>query len=144
MRIRVALPRVALVCVLCSVVLLGSRLAPPALAQSTQTSMLVFPIFDIFGANRTKISITNYGDGVVLFRLTFVCQSPGASLTAQVCTAFNEWVFFTAHETRVFDVATELTALGGLCPTGQGFIVALTGLPCAPSGLAGPSEQASG
>src|SRR5262245_11704489 len=145
MRLRVALPRVALVCVLCSVVLLGSRLAPPALAQSTQTSMLVFPIFDIIGGNQTKISITNYGDGGALVRLTFVCQSPGASLAATpACQAFNEWVFFTAHETRVFDVATELTALAANCPTGQGFIVALTGLPCAPSGLACPNEQVSG
>src|SRR5262245_34727491 len=146
MKLSVDRSRVALCGVLCSVVLLGSQLAPPALAQTTttQTSMLVFPIFDIFGSNQTKIRITNHGNGVLLVRLTFVCQSPGASLSAQVCTAFNEWVFFTAHETRVFDVATELTALGGLCPTGQGFIVALTGLPCAPSGLACPSEQVSG
>src|SRR5262249_45575725 len=50
----------------------------------------------------------------------------------------------TAHETRVFDVATELAALAANCPTGQGFIDALTGLPCAPSGLACPSEQVSG
>ena len=89
MRLRVDRSCVALVCVLCSAVLLGSRLASPALAQSpsTQTSMLVFPIFDVFGANQTKISITNNGGSVVPVRLSFVCQALSASLTAQVCQA---------------------------------------------------------
>src|SRR5262249_592253 len=105
MKLRVDRSRVALYCVLCSVVLLGSQLAPPALAQSTTpTSMLVFPIFDVIAGNQTKIRITNHGGGGVLVRLTFVCQSHGASLTATpACQAFTEWVYFTAHETRVFD-----------------------------------------
>src|SRR5262245_8337590 len=66
MRLRVDRSCVALVCVLCSVVLLGSQLASPALAQSpsTQTSMLVFLIFDVFRSNQTKISITNNGGSV--------------------------------------------------------------------------------
>ncbi len=115
MRLGVVLSRVALACLLCSVVLLGSRLASPALAQSTstQTSMLVFPIFDVIGGNLTKISITNNGGSVLLVRLTFVCEASDVPpATARVCKAVEEMVAFAAHETHVFDVATELTTLG--------------------------------
>src|SRR5215831_10184737 len=76
-----------LVSVLCmGVLLLGSLMVSPALAIISQTvqdsipgSLLVFPIFDIIGANRTKIEITNRGGvgapGIDLqVQVHYVCQ----------------------------------------------------------------------
>ncbi len=115
---------------------------PPALAQSTQTSLLIFPIFDIVGANQTKISITNNSGSVLLVRLTFVCQASDIPpATARVCKAVEEMVAFAAHETHVFDVATEVAGLGGNCPTGEGFIVATADRQCGPSDLECRSQQ---
>src|SRR5262249_15637982 len=73
-----------------------------ALAQVSNTlqdsalgSLLVYPIFDIFGANRTKIRITNSGNtgapAVDLrVRTTYVCQPVGASNTSASCPTFVE------------------------------------------------------
>src|SRR2546428_9096616 len=82
------------------VLLLGSMMTPPALAQVSSTlqdnvpgSFLVYPIFDIIGANRTKIRITN--NGVLGFpsidlnvRVTYICQPLGSSTSSNFCLSF--------------------------------------------------------
>jgi len=107
------------------VLLLGSMLTPSAFAQSSNTlqdnvpgSLLVFPIFDVFGANETKIRVVCNGVTGTTLRLTFICQP---NTTSNVfCPSFDENVDCTSHQTLVFDVDTELF---GACPTGQGFVV---------------------
>jgi len=77
--------------------LLGGLQAPPALAQSSNTvqddvpgSLLVFPIFDIFGANRTKIRVTCNGVTGTTLRFTYICQPTGTSTTSAFCLSFDE------------------------------------------------------
>src|SRR5215471_4787396 len=108
--------------------LVGSMLmAPPALAQSSNTlqdnvpgSLLVYPIFDVFGANRTKIRVTCNGVSGTTLRLTYICQPSGTSTSSLFCPSFDENVDCTSHQTLVFDVFTQLF---GACPTGQGYVV---------------------
>src|SRR5215831_21168136 len=79
------------------VLLLGSMMAPLALAQSSNTlqdnipgSLLVFPIFDVFGGNQTKIRITCNGTTDIRIRVTYVCQPQGTSTTSAFCPSFDE------------------------------------------------------
>jgi hypothetical protein len=107
--------------------LLGSLLAPQALAQSSNTlqddvpgSLLVFPIFDVIGGNQTKIRVTCNGTTGTTLRFTYICQPLGTSSSSLFCPSFDENIDCTPHQTLVLDIGTQLFAA---CPTGQGFIV---------------------
>src|SRR5215471_15355866 len=130
------------------VVLLGSPMTPPALAQSSNTlqddipgSLLVFPIFDVFRpvltiaeqaefGNQTKIRVTCNGVSGTTIRLTFICQPFGTSNSSLFCPSFDERYPCTSHQTLVFDVETEV---GGNCPTGQGYVVVFAEGQCLPA-----------
>ena len=92
-------------------------------------SLLVFPLFDIIGGNQTKIRITCNGATHTRVRVTYVCQPQGTSTTSAFCPAFDESWPCTPHQTLVIDVGT---ALGGACPTRQGYIVAFAEAQCTP------------
>src|SRR5262244_3042499 len=92
-----------LVSVLCmGVLLLGSVMIPPALALVTNTvqdqvpgSLLVYPIFDIFAPNRTKIEITNragIGSPTIdlRVRVTYMCQPVTGTTASAFCQSFDE------------------------------------------------------
>src|SRR5262249_11015127 len=121
------------------VVLLGSVLTPPALAQSSNTlqdhvpgSLLVFPIFDIFGPevrNRTKIRVTCNGVTGTTLRFTYVCQPTGTSTTSAFCPSFDEHFPCTSHQTIVVDVFDRIFTT---CPSFQGYIVVFAESQCVP------------
>jgi hypothetical protein len=117
--------------------LLGSMMVPLTLAQSSNTlqenvpgSLLVFPIFDVIGANQTKIRITNNGSVAVSVHLNYICQPLGTSITSNFCPLFDEVLPLTNNQTIVLDVGTQIS---GACPTGQGFIVAWAEAQCSPT-----------
>src|SRR5215831_3023971 len=128
------------------VLLLGSMLmAPPAFAQLSNTlqdnvpgSLLVYPIFDIFSTNETKIRVTCNGVSGAMLRLTFICQPSNTSL---FCPSFDERYPCTPHQTLVFDLDTEI---GGNCPTGQGYVVIFAESQCLPTAPATTCPTATG
>src|SRR5215831_8927494 len=108
------------------VLLLGSMMAPLALAQVSNTlqdnvpgSLLVFPIYDVFGGNQTKIRITCNGVTGATIRFTFIEQPEGTSNSSLFCPSLDVRYPCTSHQTIVLDVSTEL---GNPPPTkGQGY-----------------------
>jgi len=103
------------------VLLLGSLMTLPAPALATDTihdqakgSLLVYPIFDVIGGNRTKIELTNRAASAVTVRVTYICQSQDPST---VCKTFaGDWPL-TTNQTIILDVADQLF---GAFLTGQG------------------------
>src|SRR5215470_1757558 len=89
----VVMKRYRLASMVCmGVLLLGSLMTLPAPALATDTihdqakgSLLVYPIFDVIGANRTKIELTNRAASAVTVRVTYICQSQDPST---VCKTF--------------------------------------------------------
>src|SRR5690242_9784607 len=91
--------------------LLGSMMTPPALAQVSNAlqdqvpgSLLVFPIFDVIGANRTKIRISNNGPVAVELHIQYICQPLGSGTTSQFCASFDHNLPLTHNQTIVIDV----------------------------------------
>jgi hypothetical protein len=136
------------------VVLLGSVLTSPALAQSSNTlqdhvpgSLLVFPIFDIFrgpedvSVNRTKIRVTCNGVTGTTLRFTYVCQPVGSSTTSAFCPSFDEHFPCTSHQTIVVDVADRIFTT---CPSFQGYIVVWAESQCVPAVSGGTCPTATG
>jgi len=127
--------------------LLGGFQAPPALAQSSNTlqdhvpgSLLVFPIFDIFSGNRTKIRVTCNGVTGTQLRFTYVCQPTGTSTTSAFCLSFDEHFPCTPHQTIVVDVADRIFTT---CPSFQGFIVVFAESQCVPAVSGGTCATAT-
>src|SRR5262249_27311890 len=104
---------------------------PLALQDDIPGSLLVFPLFDVIGItqtqNQTKIRLTCNGVTGTRVRVTYVCQPQGPSTTSAFCPSFDEAWDCTPHQTLVLDVGTELA---GVCPTGQGYIVAFAEAQC--------------
>jgi hypothetical protein len=74
------------------------------LQDNSPGSMLIFPMFDTIGANRTKLRIVNDTSASVQIRVIFACQSNVNSNTAQACQSQSERFSAVAHnETIVLD-----------------------------------------
>lgn len=112
--------------------LLGSAMLLPAraaeLADTKPGSVLIFPLYDVSSGASTQIRITDIsggnssGDGKTTahrIRFNFVC--PGDS--DGFCNSIDFEDIWTAHQTRVYDVATDLGISSG-APCEQGYIVA--------------------
>jgi len=101
----------------------GPSDTPSTLQDNAPGSLLVFPIFDVVGGNRTKIRVTNAGEAGIQARVTYVCQPLGSEPTSAVCDSFTERFPIAPDQTIVIDVGDRLAANPGTCPTGQGYIV---------------------
>jgi len=96
---------------------------PPvgSLPANSPGSLLVFPIFDVIGANRTKIRIVNHGVTPVSVSVNVICQPQGtSSVDSAVCPVFGSSFDLVHNQTIVLDVGD---LLSGDCATGQGYIV---------------------
>src|SRR5262249_34292184 len=104
---------------------------PPPLGSLPANSpgrLLVFPIFDVIGGNRTKIRIVNLGVTSVSVSVNAICQPQGTSSTdSAFCPVFGLSYALVPHQTIVLDVGD---LLFGDCPTGQGYIVAWAEAQC--------------
>ena len=112
------------------------------LQDNSPGSMLVFPMFDTIGANRTKLRIVNDGSASVQIRLIFACQPNVNSNTAQACQSQSERFSAVApNATMVLDVGDEFTQLLAYCPTGQGYAIAIAERMCPAGGPSCPTSQ---